>query len=202
MNNVPSLNRDKRGRFAKSSFKWKALAISVIVLLLVVGVNYGLYQYNQWSAKHERVWQFPIDLELKRITFVREREPVIISPLVEKVIEEESELTPVEQKVIDLWGYRDGVLALAIFECGESGLNQFAVSHTGDLGIAQIHFPTHKNMIAEMGYTSADLLNDVNINLEVAYRIWDRADGTEGNGEGNFNPWVGFTNGAYLRCFR
>lgn len=196
------IKRDTRGRFAKNNLKWKLLAITVIVILLVVGVNYGLYQYNRWSATHERIWQFPIDLSFKRITFVREREPKIISPLAEKAVEDETELTPIEQKVIDLWGYRDGVLALAIFECGESGLNPDAVGLTSDLGIAQVHWPTHGRQLTEkFGYTPADMF-DVDKCLESAHFIWDKADGEVGNGEGNFLPWVGFTNDDYLKCFK
>lgn len=187
----------------KNKISTWGILIMFILVVLFVGVNYGLYQYNKWSAKYERIWQSPILVEFQRITFIKEREPeVIISPLAEKVVEKGEELTSIEQKVIDLWGYREGVLALAIFECGESGLDQYAVSHTGDLGIAQIHWNTHKRMIEEMGYTSADLLSNVDVNLDIAYRIWDRADGEEGNGEGSFTPWVGFQNGNYLRCFK
>jgi len=168
-------------------------------LFAVVGgvISYGAIR---WGNEHKIVWQKMVRIETQAPIRIEDVKQEIISPIV-KVVEDEN-ATPIEQKVYDLWGYREGALALAIFECGESGLNQYAVSHTGDLGIAQIHWPTHRQMIEEMGYTSADVLEDVNVNLEIAYRIWDRGDGTEGNGEGNFNAWVGYTNGAYLRCFK
>lgn len=175
----------------------KYLIYAGVFAVVVGGISYGAVK---WGNEHRIVWQKMVRIELHKPVRIEDVTHEIIRPVVEVI--ETDDVTPLEQKIYDLWGYRDGVLALAIFDCGESGLNQYAVSRTGDLGIAQIHWPTHKNMIEEMGYTSVDVLSNIDVNLEIAYRIWDRADGTEGNNEGNFNPWVGYTSDAYLKCFR
>ena len=94
------------------------------------------------------------------------------------------------------------MIAIAIFDCGESGLDQFAVSRTGDLGVAQINWPTWKDAVKEkFGYTAVDMF-DVDKNLEVAYWIWDRANGVEGDGIGSWEPWSGYNNGNYLECLK
>ena len=170
----------------------------VLLLVAVLGVVMLVLKAVDWGASHQVIIQRPWDLSFKPTVVIVEREPeVILSPIVDRITE--NDFTPTEQKILDIWGYRNGLMALAIFDCGESGLDQYAVSPTGDLGIAQINWATWKNEIESVfGYTSAELLEDVDKNLEVAYWIWDR----DGDGEGNWNPWSGFLNGAYLNCLR
>jgi hypothetical protein len=112
-------------------------------------------------------------------------------------------LSTTEQVIVDRWDgdYKTAMLAVAIFDCGESGMNKDAVSKTGDLGVAQINWPINGKVIKEkLGFTPADMF-DVKKNIDAAYLIWDRGDGVEGNKQGNFNAWYGYTNGGYVKCF-
>ena len=188
----------------KEEKKGRKLVPFIAKLLLIAGVAMVVFfKAADWGAGHQVIGQ-PVVAQRLRLQFpirIEEAKPkIIISPMVEKVAE--NDFTPIEQKIIDRWGYKDGIVAIAIFDCGESGLNQYAVSHTGDLGVAQINWATWKDRVEGMGKTSADLLNDVDFNLDIAYIIWDRGDGEEGNGEGTWDAWVGYLNGGYLRCLR
>jgi hypothetical protein len=54
----------------------------------------------------------------------------------------------------------------------------------------QINLPIWEDEIkAKFGYTRADLF-DARKNVTVAHWIYDRGDGKEGDGEGNYNAWV------------
>jgi hypothetical protein len=191
----------KKKKEKKPDFYLISAGVLVGIALLIIGVATAIKKVADWGAEHQIVKQRIIDLQVRwpfRIEEIEAPQPEVII-----VGTPYDELTSTEQKIIQVWGdYKTSMLAIAIFDCGESGLDQYAVSKTGDLGVAQINYPTHKKMIKEMGYTSADLLLSVDKNLEVAYKIWDRADGVEGNKEGNFNPWSGYKNGSYLRCFK
>ena len=178
--------------------------IKMLSALVISGVALAVVYFYaaDWGAGHQIVKQKVVELTIRFPFRIEKREPqVVVRPLADAVISEE--FTPIEQRIIEKWGYRDGIMAIAIFDCGESGLNQYAVSHTGDLGIAQIHYPTWGKTIQDrFGYTSADLLADVDKNLEVAYMIWDRGDVEEGNDSGTWSAWVGYLNGGYLRCLK
>lgn len=75
--------------------------------------------------------------------------------------------------------------ALTIME-HESRGNTNAVSSTDDHGLLQINAPSWCNYF---GVTREQLKNP-ELNISLSYRIWDRADGVEGNGKGNFRPWT------------
>jgi hypothetical protein len=181
-------------------FNIMALFITLGIILLVIGVAVAVKKIADWGAEHQIVKQRVIDVTVRSPIRIEKIEPVIITEIV--LPKDMEDLTPVEQKIIDLWGYRDGVVALAIFDCGESRLDQYAVSHTGDLGIAQINWRTWRTTVEErFGYNAGDMF-DIDRNLEVAYMIWDRGSGTEGDGKGSWNAWVGFTNGSYTSCFK
>ncbi len=175
------------------------------IALLIIGVATATKKVADWGAGHQIVKQRIVKQSLQFQLPYRVEEIEAPEPIKEIVVvgTPYEDLSTTEQKIVQMWGdYKTSMLAIAIFDCGESGLDQYAVSKTGDLGVAQINYPIHKDMIKEMGYTSADLLLSIDKNLEVAYRIWDRADGTEGDGQGNFDPWNGYKNGSYLKCFK
>lgn len=176
------VRRDNKGRFAKKSLKWKLLAIVVIVILLVVGINYGLYRYNEWSAKYKRIWQYPVLVKFQRITFVKEREPeVIISPLVHP---KEAE-TDVEKYICEVFGNFECQVALAVMEA-ESGGNPEAwnANNNGtlDVGLWQINSINWETC----GMSMSDLLNPYK-NTDCAKILYDRADSS-------FTPWVVYNN--------
>lgn len=197
------------GKFTFPVIAGKYLAVATIVvsaLVLITGVAFATLTVADWGAGHQFVSQSVFVWDNFRNAFhlpyrIEERKPeVFISAVVEKV--ENKDFTPTEQKIIDKWGVRDGIMALAIFDCGESGLDQYAVSYTGDLGIAQINWSTWKRLAKErFGYNAADMF-DVDRNLDMAYVAWDRGNGVEGDKKGTWDAWVGFQNGSYLRCLK
>lgn len=184
----------------KPSFKWKVLAGAAVFTLLVVGVNYGLYLHADWASRYERIWQTPIEVKFQRITYVEERKPLeVLSPVVEEVMSETpSDLNEYEQIILEIFGEREFSVARAIAKC-ESGMNPLAINwQSKDFGLMQINLPVWENLIKEeFGYNRADLL-DARKNVEVAYWIWDRADGEEGNGAGNYSPWVAKQTSCFL----
>ena len=178
--------------------------IGVVLILTIVGVATATKKVADWGALHQIVKQDIVAQELKlqlpyRIDEIKPKVEVIVPDTVEKY--NMDELTTLEEKIFDRWGIKQAPVAIAIFTC-ESGMNQYAVSHTGDLGIAQINWATWKDTVEGMGKTSADLLNDVDFNLDVAYMVWDRADGTEGDDEGSWDAWSAYANDAWLGCLQ
>lgn len=179
--------------------------ISVGVLfgltLLGIGVVTAITSIADWGAEHQFIKQRVMDLAIRMPYRIEKIKPKIEERVA--FLPAYDELTTTEQKILQKWtNYKDAVLAMAIFDCGESRMDQYAVSGTGDLGIAQINWPIWKKPVLDkFGYNAMDMFN-VDRNLDVAYWIWDRADGKEENGEGSWSAWSGFNNGAYTNCFK
>lgn len=195
---TPIKKTDTKGKRGDHRF----LKFMLKASLLISGVVMATLYVADWGTKHQIIGQ-PVVAQELRLQLPIRIEPVkpqiIISPIVERVAEDD--FTPIEQKIIDKWGYKDGFMAMAIFEC-ESGLEQYAVSGTGDLGIAQIHWRTWKDYAEDkFGWNAGDMF-DVDNNLQMAYIVWDRGDGVEGNGEGTWDAWTVYNTGAYLSCLQ
>lgn len=184
----------------KSYLGYKIAYILILLALVTFGVATVAKKVTDWGAEHQIVSQRIVDLQVRFPVRIEKREPIeIISPLAQEVIENKEPMTPVEEKIIDMWGERYGYIALAVFRC-ESGLNPEAVNWaTRDIGIAQINFPTWEKAIKEQfGYTLVDLF-DVDKNLEVAKWISDR----DGDGKDiDFSAWVVFNNGSFAGCIK
>lgn len=188
---------------------WKVVSnrwfvLGFILLSVTIATAYGLVQYGEWSLSWKRIWQLPVVVKLQVPTYVAKREPVyMLSPLAEEVINPlVKDMTPIEKKICDKWGAYECKTALAVFRC-ESGLRKEAVNwETKDIGTTQINWPIWEKPIKEkFGYTLVDMF-DEDKNLEVAYWIYDRGDGTEGDGMGNYSAWVAFTSGSFRGCMR
>jgi len=178
---------------------WKVWLGVVLMVLVLIGVGCGAYQYGEWSTKYRRVWQYPVLVEFQSLTYIEERKPLeILSPVAEEIIQETpSNLNENEQIILEIFGEREFAVARALAKC-ESGMNPLAINwQSKDFGLMQVNLPVWEKLIEqEFGYNRADLL-DARKNVEVAYWIWDRADGEEGNGKGNYSPWVA----KYSSCF-
>jgi PII-like signaling protein len=189
----------KKKQVKHTDFNLISAGVLFGIALLIIGVATAIKTVADWGAEHQIVKQRMVDLQVRLPYRIEEIEAP--QPVVEVIVPTPySELSSTEQKIIDLWGYKDGVVAIAIFKC-ESGLNPEAVNwDSNDVGIAQINFPIWKDKIKEkFGYTLLDLFN-VDKNLEVAHWIWDRADGKEGDGDGSFTPWTVFNNASFVGC--
>lgn len=165
--------------------------------------TYGLVKVNEWFEDNALVIKSPVEVAVKT------NQVVTITPRVKQVVVsseknavdnavQESAKPEVAKIICDLWGATDCKVAIAVFS-SESGLNPLAVNwDTKDFGTAQINLPVWEKVVEEkFGYTRADLLT-AEKNLEVAYWIWDRADGVEGDGRGSFGAWVAYTDGNWL----
>ncbi len=191
---------------------YKIAFIFVLLGLLVFGVAIVTKRVTDWGAEHQIVSQRVLDFAVRLPFRIEKRKPVeVLSPLAKELLEPQDPLTPIEQKIVAKWGVKQGYIALAVFRC-ESGLRADAVNwETKDVGIAQIHWTKvndsdtfqgwEKPVKEKFGYTLKDMF-DEDKNLEVAYWIWDRSDGKEGNGEGNFKQWVAFTSGSFAGCIK
>lgn len=187
----------------KSYLGYKIGFILILLVLLAFGVAIVTKRVTDWGAEHQIVSQRVVDLAVRLPFRIEKRvRAEVISPLAVEVIEPKEPMTPIEEKIVKKWGDKYGYIALAVFRC-ESGLRNEAVNwSTKDVGIAQINFPIWEKPIKEkFGYTLVDLFNE-DKNIEVAYWIWDRADGKEGDNKGSFEPWVVFTTGAFAGCIK
>jgi len=186
-----------------TDFNLISAGVGIGIILIIFGIATAFKKIADWGSTHKFVKQRVVDLQVRLPYRIEEFIPP--EPVKEIVVvgTPYDELTSTEQKIIQVWkDYKTSMIAIAIFDCGESGLDPEAVSTTGDLGVAQIHFPLWKDKIKEeFGYTAIDMF-DVDKNLEVAYWIWYRADGKEGDGLGSWEPWSGYNNGSYLRCLK
>jgi len=177
--------RDKKGRFTdRQILTAKLIGVTLIVIFLTVAVNYGLYRYNEWSARFKRVWQVPVLVKLQVPTYIEERprEPaIIISPLVYPTEAE----TDIEKYVCDVFGNFNCQVALAVME-SESGGNPEAwnanTNGTLDVGLWQINSINWETC----GMSMSDLLNPYK-NTDCAKTLYDRAGGS-------FTPWVVYNN--------
>jgi hypothetical protein len=88
-------------------------------------------------------------------------------------------------------------MALSVAKA-ESNMNCNAVgtnnNGTADLSIFQV------NTLWLKHYDLSEI-TDCMRNVEIAYDIWDRADGEIGNKKGSWSPWTVAKNGAYLKFF-
>jgi Co/Zn/Cd efflux system component len=161
------------------------------ILLLIIGVATIAKKVADWGAENKIVKQRIIDLQVR---WPYRIEKIVNEPVKEIVVVgiPYENLTSTEQKIIQIWGdYKTAMIAIAVFKC-ESGLDPLTVSKTGDVGVAQIHWPLWKDAVKkEFGYNVLDMF-DVNKNLEVAKWIYDRS--------GSFEPWVAYTSGSYISC--
>lgn len=198
METIIPIKSKKKGK--DTDFNLISVGVLLGIALLIIGVATAVKSIADWGAEHQFIKQKVIDMKIQLPYRIEKIEPVKELVVLNTPFDE---LTTTEQKIIKMWqDYKTAMIAIAIFDCGESGLVADAVSETGDLGVAQINWKVWKNPVKEkFGYTAIDMFN-VDKNLQVAYWIWDRGDGTEGNGLGTWDAWSGFNNGKYLNCFK
>lgn len=195
--------RNKKGQFASK----KTLLIKIVKWIWIVAFVMAVLgilteRYVDYRLRKEWIWKAPVKITFNRILTIQDRkEPTIMSPVAIEELEKGLEIAdPIDSKIYELWGDKYYLIARSVFKC-ESGLRPDAINWTSkDIGIAQINFPTWQKPIKEVfGYTLVDLFDPMK-NLEIAYWIWDRADGTEGDSRGSFKPWVVYNNGVFVGC--
>lgn len=179
--------------------------ILMLFIPLLIGFIIGAVRLIDWGATHQLQvpWYFEIrDGSLfntpKTRMFYRDiTSEILVSPKnisTDNTSDSNSDMTIIEQKILDAFGYKNYSVMRAIAKC-ESGMRPEAVNwESRDVGLFQINWTTWEEAIStEFGYTLSDMF-DVDKNIEVARWIWDR----DGDGDGDINPWVATT----TQCFR
>ena len=197
--------KDLQQQRPKLKYQRLYLTVMALIIFLIPGII-GISKFIDWNEKHYLVKQDPITLKVQAPIVVREREePKVVEKQITPATLEEVD-TPIKKYACDKWLKETGtdaycLIMIAIFQA-ESGWNNQAWGYNPptenkgkslDYGVAQIN----SLWWDEKGCSMIDIVIEAK-NIDCAYMIWDRADGEEGNGKGNFNPWMAFVNDKHL----
>ena len=175
----------------------KITTITIFLILLLVGFLYfALKQVNNFFNNYSITFNQIVNVQFKEpMTFNKRVEKVkIISPILHAKPEEVD--TPIKEYACKKFGDFHCLTMIAIFQA-ESGWNNEAWNYntndTLDYGIAQINSVNWK-----LDGCSLKEIVDPYKNIDCAYKMWDRADGQEGDKKGSFKPWVAYLNDSHL----
>ena len=102
-----------------------------------------------------------------------------------------------EKLIYEYFGIEHYRMAIAVSRC--EGLNHPADGfNTNKVGSIDIGYMRINSVHYKMEGCSLLEVATPEGNISCGYKVWDRADGKEGDGKGSFDPWVGFTNGCAL----
>lgn len=155
---------------------------------------------NDWFDTYTLSFNRIIEIQFNEPIEVKKREipATEIIEVVEKIPEPQDLETDIEKKIYEVFGIENYKMAIAIAKA-ESHLNcdALGVNSNGsvDIGVFQINSSWLKD------YSLSDLAN-CSRNIEIAYEIWDRADGEIGNGRGSWSPWTVARNGAFIKFLK
>ena len=158
-----------------------------------------LRSVNAWFDSNELVFNQPVTVEFKKPIEIKAREIPTkeIVTILESIPAPEDLETEPEQLIYKTFGIEHYRMAIAVSRC--EGLNHpadgFNTNTNGSIDVGymrinSVHFKTPGCSLLEVATPEG--------NISCGYKVWDRADGKEGNGKGNFNAWVGYTNGCAL----
>ena len=173
----------------------KAWNVALVAIVLAIFGFIGLIKATQWYESHTLHFQFPIMARVSAPIQVWERKPEVIVNTIMPATPEQVD-TDIKKYACEKWGQFECLTMIATFQA-ESGWNNEAwgynTNKTLDYGIGQINSVNWKLE----GCALKDLV-DPKGNIDCAYKIWDRADGKEGDGKGSFSPWVAWSTNKYL----
>ena len=181
-------------------FRKFKLFLFITALLLVIYAGYQLLRIvNGWFEIHTFEFHPPVVVTFNPPIEIVERkiEGEKIISLIEAIPNPEDLETDPEKLIYKYFGIENYKMAIAVSRC--EGLNHpadgFNVNNNnsidvGYMRINSVHFKTEGCSLLEVATPEG--------NIACGYKVWDRADGKEGNKKGSFSPWVGFTNGCAL----
>lgn len=183
--------------------KEKLLALIGFFIIIAGLIFMILKGVDAWFETHDLHFNQVIKLELKRPIEVRDKEvaSVEIIRILESVPAPEDLETDPEKYIYRVFGIEHYRMAIAVSEC--EGLNHppdgFNTNTNGSIDVGymrinSVHFKTEGCSLQEVVFPEG--------NIDCGYKVWDRADGEEGNGRGSFSPWVGYTNGCALTKYK
>lgn len=154
--------------------------IPLMVLVLVV-LYLGVMAITKYFNTYTYVFHTPIEIRLFKPIVREKRKPVeVLSPLVNEILSNNgmTDLTPIEQLILDIFGVKDYKVARAIAKC-ESNFNCDAINvntnGTVDYGVFQI------NSIHWKRFGGLKNLVTCEQQVRAAYEIYK---------EQGANPWV------------
>jgi len=187
--------------FTKLSNDWRVKTVAWILIgMLIIGLTFGtLKAISTWFDKHEIRFNKVVQVQTQWPITIAEREVKTkeIITILEKIPAPEDLTSEPEKLIYKYFGIEQYRMAIAVSRC--EGLNHpadgFNVNTNGSIDVGymrvnSVHFKTPGCSLLEVATPDG--------NISCGYKIWDRADGTEGNGKGSFEPWVGYTNGCAL----
>ena len=186
----------------KLSWKIWVVVIGFVLLLIASGINELWKRADKFYEKHYFQRNKIVEIKFSKPIEIKDREnPKVEATEIVKIIETipnpEDLKTEPEKLIYKYFGLEHYRMAIAVSKC--EGLN-----HPAD------GFNVNKNGSIDVGYMR---INSINFklggcsllevatpegNIKCGYKMWDRGDGVEGNGKGNFGAWVGYTNGCAL----
>src|SRR3989304_399764 len=187
--------------FTKLSNDWRVKTVAWILIgMLIIGLTFGtLKAISTWFDKHEIRFNKVVQVQTQWPITIAEREVKTkeIITILEKIPAPEDLTSEPEKLIYKYFGIEQYRMAIAVSRC--EGLNHpadgFNVNTNGSIDVGymrvnSVHFKTPGCSLLEVATPDG--------NISCGYKVWDRADGKEGNGKGNFNAWVGYTNGCAL----
>lgn len=178
--------------------KRKSHKVSVVlatVILFFILSGYGAYAVSQWFDTHRIVFNQPVKMKIVSPIEIKERKAQIIEKKIGQAKPEEVN-TPIKEYACKKWGEFNCLTMIAVFQ-SESGWDNtkwhYNENKSLDYGLGQINSINWKLE----GCSLKEIVDEYK-NINCAYKIWDRADGKEGNNKGSFDPWVVYQTQAYL----
>jgi len=179
--------------------KTKIFMVVVLVIMLLGSFTYVLRTVNSFFDTHYLEFHRVVQVEFNKPVSIEERETEMteVIKIIETIPHPDDLEDDVEKYIYEVFGLGSYKMAIAVSKC--EGLNHppdgFNVNtnnsiDVGYMRINSIHFKTEGCSLLEVATPKG--------NIDCGYKIWDRADGEEGNGKGSFAPWVGYTNGCAL----
>lgn len=185
----------------KLSSNWKVRTIVWgFIGILIIGLTFGILKaISSWFDGHEIKFNQVFNLQVQSPITIKERDIKTkeIVTILEKIPAPEDLTSDPEKLIYKYFGIEHYRMAIAVSRC--EGLNHpadgFNVNTNGSIDVGymrvnSVHFKTPGCSLLEVATPEG--------NISCGYKIWDRADGVEGNGKGSFEPWVGYTNGCAL----
>ena len=178
----------------------KITAITIfLILLLVASFYFVLKQVNNFFNSYSITFNQVLKVQFKEPMTFNKRKVATkeIVKIIESIPAPQDLKTDPEKLIYKYFGLEHYKMAIAVSQC--EGLNHpaddFSVNDNdsidvGYMRVNSVHFKTQGCSLLEVATPEG--------NISCGYKVWDRADGVEGNKKGSFSPWVGFTNGCAL----
>ena len=171
------------------------LGIIALILILLVLAYAGIKQVSSWYDTYEVKFNQILKVEVKAPFEVVKREPIVKEIVLESARPEEVN-TPIKEYACKKFGSFYCLTMIAVFQA-ESGWDNNKWNHntnnTLDWGIGMINSVNWK-----LEGCSIQEIVDPYKNIDCAWKIFDRADGQEGDNKGSFNPWVVYQRNSHL----